>query len=150
MQYLILVLSVQEAEFVITIIAFPVTIILLLLSVLAVRREIRWLSWIIFGACACALAYFVFKLYRLFDPSQAFRYQTSQKTLAVFSALAIIMLLLTFAVSIVCYRNYDKGLKTSIPPYWGHHKTGVRPTPGRKNSLGANGMLDAQSRMSID
>lgn len=131
------------------------TIIFLILSAIAVRREIRWLSWPMFFVEVAALAYFVFKLFRLFQPSQAFRYQTSRKTLAVFSALAIVMLLCTVWTSVLCYRNYGQGLKSVIPNYWSSTHKGAsrhKKAKARKDSIGAQGALDnrLQNRMSID
>lgn len=145
-------------QFIITIIAFPFTILALVLAVIAVRREIKSLSYAIFVAELCALAYFIFKFFRLFQPSQAFRYQNSRKTLAVFSALAIVMLVLTFWCSILCFINYDQGLKSAIPGYFGEHRASRRNKRlARKHSthIGAAGdggqMLDERpSRMSID
>lgn len=155
-------------QFIITIVAFPVTVLFLFLAVVSVRREIRWLTPIIVLVEFCGLAYFVFKLVRLFQASQAFRYQTSRKTLAVFSALAIAMLLATAIDTVVCWRNFGKGLKEAIPGYWGEHKNTRRQRLARKGSLassahlnghsgfdngysGGNGMPDnRQSRMSID
>ena len=138
-------------QFIITICAFPITLLFLVIAGVAVRRETRWLTWLIFFIELCGLAYFVFKLFRLFQPSQAFRYQTSQKTLAVFSALAIVMLLSTAVNTIICYSNYGEGLKENIPGYWGEHKDNRRRNLSRKASLGVQGILDpAQSRMSID
>lgn len=56
-------------------------------------------------------AYFIYKLVRLFEPSQAYRYAVSRKTLATFSIISLLILALTFAVSVMCYLNFGKGLK---------------------------------------
>ena len=151
---MILVLSVQEAEFAITIAAFPLTVIFLLLAAYAIRREIRWVTYIIFFVEILGLAYFIFKFFRLFQTSQSWRYAVSRRTLAVFSALAIFMLLLTFVYTAICFTNFGYGLRDNIPSYWQEHKGNQRKKQqilARKNSGNANGMLDnRQSRMSID
>lgn len=139
------------SQFIITIIAFPMTVLALVLAVIAVRREIKSLSYLIFITELCALAYFVFKLFRLFQPSQAFRYSDSRKTLAVFSSLAILMLLLTFWCTILCFINFDKGLKLAIPGYFGEHRASRRQKLNRKPSNSVGATLDERpARMSID
>jgi formate hydrogenlyase subunit 3/multisubunit Na+/H+ antiporter MnhD subunit len=141
----------DHPQFIITIVAFPLTIIALILAIVAVRRENKSLSYVIFIAELCALAYFVFKFFRLFQTSQAFRYQNSRKTLAVFSALAMIMLLCTFVCSVFCFLNFGKGLKEAIPGYFGEHRASRRQKISRKNSNAAGTMLaPPPSRMEID
>lgn len=137
-------------QYIVTLATFPITCIMLILAVVAVRREVKWLTWIVMISEVAALGYFGFKLFRLFQPSQLFRYRYTQKTLAVFSALAIIMLLITIWNTVACYRRYGQGLKEVLPGYWGEHKTSRRQL-ARKKSNAAEGMLDIRDgRMSID
>jgi len=61
------------------------------------------------------------------------------------------MLLLTFLCSIQCFLNFDKGLKDSIPGYFGEHRASRRQKLSRKNSNSAGAILDERpARMSID
>lgn len=50
------------------------------------------------------IAYVLFKLVRLFEPSQSYRFSTSRKSLALFSIITLILLLFTLAISIKVYR----------------------------------------------
>ncbi|KAH8914532.1 hypothetical protein BT69DRAFT_1232180 [Atractiella rhizophila] len=111
-QYLILVLAGSNtAEFVVTIIALPVTVVIIVIAAMAVRLEIRSVTYIIFVTEALGLAYFCYKLFRLFEKSQRYRYAFSRRTLAIFSGLSIIMMVLTIIASVVCYLNFGRGLK---------------------------------------
>ena len=46
------------------------------------------------------LVYVVFKIVRLFQPSQAYRYEDSRRSLAVFSIMTLLLLLGTMALSV--------------------------------------------------
>ncbi|KAH8930046.1 hypothetical protein BT69DRAFT_1049556 [Atractiella rhizophila] len=145
-QYLILVLAGSNtAEFVVTIIALPVTVVIIVIAAMAVRLEIRSVTYIIFVTEALGLAYFCYKLFRLFEKSQRYRYAFSRRTLAIFSGLSIIMMVLTIIASVVCYLNFGRGLKDQIPPYF----PSLNPLKQRKNEDEKEENTN-QSRTSLD
>ncbi|KAF8329159.1 uncharacterized protein EI90DRAFT_3146049 [Cantharellus anzutake] len=112
MQLLILVVTHNSAQFVLTIIALPVVFVLLLACGVAVTKEIKWLMLISMALMLTSEAYFIYKFTRLFEPQTKGEYVTTRKTLGVFLGAAFLLLLSTFCVSIKCFRDFNKGLKS--------------------------------------
>jgi len=114
-QFLILVLSEQDVEFGLTVAALPITLLTLLGAAWIVKLEIKWGMWFIFFWLSCGMAYFIFKIVRIFEPSQRNFYSSSRKTLATFTIISLCMLILTFFIAIKLYFNFGKGLKEALP-----------------------------------
>jgi len=113
MQLLIVVLQVNSAEFGITIAAIPVVLVLLFFCGVAVQREIKSVMSVSLVMMVAALTYFVYKLVRFYEPSSRAAYDTTRATLTVFTIIAFILLLTSFAVGIRCFRDFDRGLLSS-------------------------------------
>ncbi|KAG2180656.1 hypothetical protein INT44_003663 [Umbelopsis vinacea] len=110
-QFLVLVLHSGDVEYPLTIIALPLTCLFLLL---AVKHESRQLIYIFFVGTAAAVAYFVFKIYRIYDASQATKYKYTKDFLTFFASVSLTLLILTIGNGIVCWLNFDKGLKAHL------------------------------------
>jgi uncharacterized membrane protein len=103
------------------------------------------------------LAYFVFKLVRIYTspPARKADYAPAARTLTVFAVIAILLLLITIVVACWCTHNFNKGLKPHVSK---SHKTSmdgrdklysmnsVTGEPGPSVSFGHPG----GSRMEID
>ncbi|TFY72715.1 hypothetical protein EVG20_g296 [Dentipellis fragilis] len=111
-QLLIVVLSDSSAEFGLTIAAIPVVLFLLIGAGLAVQREIKWLMTVSLILMLAAETYF-YKLVRFYQPSSEQQYITTRATLTVFTIVAFILLLATFAIGLRCFSDFDKGLYKS-------------------------------------
>jgi hypothetical protein len=61
-----------------------------------------------------ALAYFLFKMVRMYSLARAKDYEPARKTLTVFAVITIILLIATIVIAIRCSLNYGKGLKNHI------------------------------------
>lgn len=113
-QFVVIVSNISDAEKWVTVAAIPVTIIILFMAAFWTRRENKagMLSTIIllFGG----LAYFIFKLARMYQPSKAPDYLPVRKNLTSFAVLTIILIVLTIINACVCMANFDKGLKPHI------------------------------------
>ncbi|KAF8798010.1 hypothetical protein BYT27DRAFT_7124222 [Phlegmacium glaucopus] len=120
MQLLIVVLQVNSAEFGVTIAAIPVVLVLLIFCGLAVQREIKTVMTLSLIMMACALTY-LYKLVRFYQPASSGAYVTTRATLTVFTIIAFILLLGTFAVGVRCFHDFDRGLKSSKTSC--HHKS---------------------------
>ena len=57
------------------------------------------------------MAYFVFKLIRMWDSSRSEDYKPARKTLTAFAAMTIFLLMVTIGVCVRCALNYGHGLK---------------------------------------
>ncbi|KAJ3571884.1 hypothetical protein NP233_g3456 [Leucocoprinus birnbaumii] len=101
MQLLIIVLSKDKAEFGVTIAAIPVVLVLLSLCGVAVQREIKSATFV------------MYKLVRFYEPSSREQYLTTRATLTVFTIVAFVLLFATFAVGLRCFYDFDQGLQTS-------------------------------------
>ncbi|THH32137.1 hypothetical protein EUX98_g2050 [Antrodiella citrinella] len=113
MQLLIVVLAASTAEFGLTIAAIPVVLFLLIACGYAVQREIKWLMSICLVIMLAAETYFIYKLVRFYEPASAFQYESTRATLTIFTIVAFLLLLTTFAIGVRCFTDFDKGLSKS-------------------------------------
>jgi uncharacterized membrane protein len=62
------------------------------------------------------LAYFIFKLVRIYTspPARKADYAPAARTLTVFAVIAILLLLITIVVACWCTHNFNKGLKPHV------------------------------------
>ncbi|GAA6023707.1 hypothetical protein JCM10207_008756 [Rhodosporidiobolus poonsookiae] len=160
-QFLVLVSGTPTVEFVLTIVALPVTLVALVLFAIVVRVESRTGVWVSFFVQACGMAYFIWKLYRIYADSSSDRYNSAQATLTIFSVISLVMLCATTAMMGICMLRFGSGLKDRIPGYFSRssafkqggaaaeQETPDRPGLGRNESSRYGG--DAlRPRMSID
>jgi hypothetical protein len=86
-----------------------------------------------------ALAYFLFKLVRIYDSDQQRRdqYKPAAKTLTVFAVITIVLLLITIFTACWCTHNFGKGLKP--------HLGGGRGRFGRRSAkrVGSSGDVNS-------
>lgn len=110
-QFVVIVLNTKDVEFALTVAVIPITILVLWAALYFVRKEN--LSGMIVVICLffAAMAYFFFKLVRMYQPSQAYKYLATRKTLVVFAILTIILLTATIINSIYCCINFNQGLR---------------------------------------
>ncbi|KAG2064644.1 hypothetical protein BDR04DRAFT_1034813 [Suillus decipiens] len=112
MQLLIVVLNKDSAEFGVTIAAIPVVLLLLAGCASAVKHEIKWLMAVSLALMIAAMSY-LYKLDRFYAPATEEEYVSTRATLTVFTVVAFLLLLTTFAIGIKCFRDFDKGLHES-------------------------------------
>jgi len=110
----VVIVTQRRAEFALTIAAIPVSILILLAAAWFVRREnlIGTIGVIILYFAG--LAYFIFKMVRMYSPSHEGPYLPARKELSSFAVLTIISILLTITNACLCASNYRKGLKPYI------------------------------------
>lgn len=62
------------------------------------------------------LAYFIFKLVRMYDSTAARQadYEPARTTLTTFAAITIVFLLITIVIAFVCTSNFKKGLAPHV------------------------------------
>ncbi|KAM0748540.1 hypothetical protein T439DRAFT_327802 [Meredithblackwellia eburnea MCA 4105] len=118
MQFLILVTDTPPLERYVTYVAIPVTVIVLVLSAMALRYENKPGMYAFLFVQLAGMLYFAYKIYRMFARTSEGRYSNTRATLIIFAGASIVLLLVTFVVSVICLRNFGKGLKDKIPPYW--------------------------------
>ncbi|ORY96043.1 hypothetical protein BCR41DRAFT_314909 [Lobosporangium transversale] len=115
-QFIYLTLTRREAdpEYWLTIIVLPLTIVILYIAVYAVRHESRrWMS-IFIVSMLCGVAYFMFKVVRMYIGDKKQNYVGIINFLTLFATLCLLTILTTIANAAVCYRNFGKGLKAQI------------------------------------
>ncbi|KAL7317687.1 hypothetical protein PS15m_004009 [Mucor circinelloides] len=113
-QYLVLVLQRGDVEYPLTIVALPLTCLVLVLAVYAVKHESKPLITLFFVGLAAGVAYFIFKIYRIYDESQRQKYLFVKEFLTFFACVTLILLLLTTVNAAICWYNFDKGLKPHL------------------------------------
>jgi len=124
----------KDVEFALTIAAIPVTILILILAGYITRKEstvgmvgiivsfpnlksnenyihsINLTQTLYFGG----LAYFVFKLVRMYQARRAAPYLAVRKPLTIFAVITIVLIVVTIVNAIMCASNFRKGLKPYI------------------------------------
>lgn len=141
-----------DAELGLTIAAIPITILILFMSAFWTRRENKFgtiSSVIIFF---CGMAYFIFKLARMYQKDHEEFYKPVRKNLTSFACITIILIILTIINAIACMMNFNKGLK--------QHVMSRKISDEDTEKLGAGTMTElpdlkpghapASSRMTID
>jgi hypothetical protein len=117
-QFLVIVGSnFTDFEFYLTIVAVPVTVCFLLFAAFVTRRESYIGQAIMVVVYLAAMAYFIFKLVRMYDKGdmqKVIEYLPARKALTVFAVITISLLVATIATACVCTRNFNKGLKPHI------------------------------------
>ncbi|KAI0976616.1 hypothetical protein F4678DRAFT_119392 [Xylaria arbuscula] len=114
-QFLVVVGGTRSVvEFGLTAAAIPVTIAILLCAAWSTRREWKAGMWIVGILYLGGLTYFIYKLARIYDPSQAKAYKPVAKSLTAFAVLTIILIILTIINALVCLFNFGHGLKQHL------------------------------------
>lgn len=60
------------------------------------------------------LAYFIFKLARMYQPAKEANYLPVRKNLTSFAVITIVLIVLTIVNACACMANFDKGLKQHV------------------------------------
>ncbi|KAF7909053.1 uncharacterized protein EAE98_012358 [Botrytis deweyae] len=113
-QFLVIVTGVQDFEFGLTIAAIPVTIFILFMAAFWTRRENKPGMLSAIFIFHCGLAYFIFKLARMYQPAKAKDYLPVRKNLTSFAVITIILIILTIVNASLCTANFNKGLKPHL------------------------------------
>lgn len=107
----------EDPEFYLTIAAIPITICILFAAAYFVRRESVIGMIIIIILYFGAMAYFVFKLVRIYYNTFRHlraRYQSAQSPLTTFAVITLLLVVVTIIVAAMCTHNFNKGLKPHI------------------------------------
>lgn len=93
------------------------------------------------------LAYFFFKLVRIYQPGHSQIYAAVTKSLTAFAVLTILLIILTIVNAFICMTNFGAGLKTHILK-----KSGPDAEKADNNSYNLQDVKHPQlpSRMTID
>jgi len=110
----LIVTDITDSEFYLTIAAIPVTIIILAMASFWTRREIKFGMVFTIVLYFAGMAYFVFKLVRMYQASHAWQYTPVRTSLTIFAVLTVILIVLTIVNACVCMANFDKGLKPFV------------------------------------
>ncbi|KAJ1908560.1 hypothetical protein IWQ60_011653, partial [Tieghemiomyces parasiticus] len=113
-QFIILVLRTTVVELWLTVAAVPITLVILLLAVYAVRFESRPTMMLFMFGLLLTMVYFIYRLVRIYDSSQVQRYANTSKFLTFFAAVSLLVSVCTFLQAIICYRNFGRGLKDHL------------------------------------
>lgn len=113
-QFAVIILDASDPEFGLTLSVIPVTILGLLFTSWALRNERRWGMFITLGYFLCAMAYFLFKLIRMYSGPKKSLYGTAKRPLATFAILTLILLFVSIANACICLNNFGNGLKNYV------------------------------------
>lgn len=144
-QFVVIVTQRTDAEFALTIAAIPVTVVILLLAAYFTRRESKggmcFIIFLYFGG----LAYFLFKLVRMYQPSRAKTYLPARRSLTSFAVITILLIVCTIINAVLCMANFGKGLKPHIQKRQMESEDDVKSP---MNEMAPN--MPMPSRMTID
>lgn len=118
------------------------------------RRESYAGHIFIIALYLAAMAYFIFKLFRMWDSERASEYARGRSMLTTFAVFAILLLVITIGTAIVVMMNFKKGLAPHIQTRkvpeaesgkYGGSYAPDNYSPGQSHQLGA-----VPNRMTID
>ncbi|KAI1797658.1 hypothetical protein LXA43DRAFT_259521 [Ganoderma leucocontextum] len=147
-QFIWLVLGHHDAEFYLTCAALPLSVVVLVEGHLAARHENKWMMLSFMTGCGGAMVYFVYKLVKVLRFKQTSTFSEVWQSLTTFSALAIILLVITFVFALLVMNNFGRGLKEQIEK--NQHKTESGLTRGKSQYVHRGPMSTHPNRMSID
>lgn len=113
-QFIVIVNGLNDVELGLHIAAIPVTIAILLCAAFFTQRENR------IGVCCVilvyfgGLAYFFFKLVRIYQPGHSQDYAAVRRSLTAFAVLTIVLIILTIINAFICMSNFGAGLKPHL------------------------------------
>ncbi|KAJ6080353.1 hypothetical protein N7467_010106 [Penicillium canescens] len=114
-QFLVLVSSAKmDAEFALTVAAIPVTIIILVCGAWFVRRETTAGMVCIILLLFAAMGYFIFKLFRMYDPLTSPQYLPARPSMTFFAIITLVLIVITIINACLCTNNFNRGLKPHI------------------------------------
>ncbi|KAK5171027.1 uncharacterized protein LTR77_004171 [Saxophila tyrrhenica] len=147
-QFLVIVHG-ETYEFALTIAALVVTVLLLFLATWICRRESYVGQSIIITLYFAGMAYFVFKLVRMYDSTTEGQYVAARHSLTTFAVLTILLLIVTMVSAVLCMMNFNKGLMPHLHKGKGEGKGEMQAD----NAYAQNGQMplgSVGSRMTID
>ncbi|OAA65985.1 hypothetical protein SPI_02772 [Niveomyces insectorum RCEF 264] len=113
-QFLVIVTGKTNVEFALTAAAIPITIAILLMAAFFTRHEIKIGMALSIVLYLCGLAWFFFKLVRIYQPGYKQNYTAVRKSLTAFAVLTILLIILTITNAFICMQNFGNGLKAYI------------------------------------
>ncbi|KAL8709684.1 MAG: hypothetical protein Q9220_005624 [cf. Caloplaca sp. 1 TL-2023] len=114
-QFVVVVVNHHNIEFYLTIAAIPVTIIILVMAGVFTRKENTPGMLAIIILYFAGLAYFLFKLVRMYQSnSRRHLYDPVRRPLTTFAVITVILIILTIINACMCTANFGRGLKPHI------------------------------------
>ncbi|KAI0034928.1 hypothetical protein K488DRAFT_83530 [Vararia minispora EC-137] len=113
-QFVGLILPKSDWEYYLTIIALPLSIVLVIEGYLAARYENKWMMVSFLTGCSGGLVYFTYKFVKVQIQSKQPQFQDVYQSLTTFSLISIILLIVTIAYAVIVWRNFGRGLKAQI------------------------------------
>ncbi|PYH78286.1 hypothetical protein BO82DRAFT_291682 [Aspergillus uvarum CBS 121591] len=144
-QFVVIVTNRSDIEFALTLAAIPVTIIILICAAFFVRRESSIGMIVVILLYFAAMAYFLFKLVRMYQPGTYDLYLTARRSLTFFAVITLVLIVITIINACVCMHNFHKGLKQHV------HKKKTQNKEGKTTELSSNiSSGQVPTRMMID
>jgi uncharacterized membrane protein len=143
-QFVVIVTDKADIEFSLTLAAIPVTILILVCAAIFVRRESSIGMIIIILLYFAAMAYFLFKLVRMYQPETYKDYLPARRSLTFFAVITIALIIMTIINACMCMHNFHKGLKPHI------NKRKSSKEAEKTTELSSNVAGAIPSRMMID
>ncbi|KAK3382485.1 hypothetical protein B0T24DRAFT_16096 [Lasiosphaeria ovina] len=113
-QFLVIVTGKTDPELGLTLAAIPVTIAILLFAAFFTQRESKIGMFAIIVLYFGGLAYFFFKLVRIYQPGKSQNYDAVRRSLTAFAVLTIILIICTIINAFICMSNFGAGLKNHL------------------------------------
>ncbi|KAH6609212.1 hypothetical protein Trco_002558 [Trichoderma cornu-damae] len=143
-QFVVVVAQKTDPEFALTVATVPITIAILIAAAFFTQRENKPGMICVIILYFGGLSYFIFKLFRIYEPSRAQSYMAVRRSLTAFAVITILLIIMTIINAIICMHNFGSGLKTHLMACKDDEKADI-------NSFGMNDVkAPMQSRMTID
>eukprot|EP00732_Lithocolla_globosa_P006094 Lithocolla_globosa_v1_NODE_6815_length_1031_cov_4.356557.p1 type:complete len:329 gc:universal NODE_6815_length_1031_cov_4.356557:993-7(-) len=113
-QFITLVLQTDDPEFYITFVLVVLALAAMFMVVYALKNENVALVLFWTGLLLSSIGYYIFKIFRMYQEGEKQKYEGVNKFLTFFAGTALFLLIVTLFLTIVCWRNFGKGLKVHL------------------------------------
>jgi hypothetical protein len=143
------VLEEVNFEYYLTIAALPFSIVVLFIGHRAAHKEQKWLMGTFIAGSTAACVYFVYKFWKILVSKEE-NVKSVFKSLMIFSVLAIVLLVTTFAWAIIVMHNFGQGLKGRVSKHKNGASMALSSRTGRMRQGSQFEMGTHPHRLSID
>lgn len=113
-QFVMLVLHPGDIELALTLASIPFSVVAIIMALYALRQENKTWMVLFMGYNILGIAYFLFKLIRMYDPTQKHKYLHSVKFLTFSGVVCLVLMMVTFVSAFRCIRWFQQGLRLRI------------------------------------
>ncbi|KAG0155308.1 hypothetical protein PDIDSM_883 [Penicillium digitatum] len=114
LQIILVVFRAQDVNFILNSSVIPVTITTLVLSAQFCKREMKKSLMLMMFFMLLLIGFLIVTLLRIYSGAESFDFSSFRVSLTLFAGVSVLLMILTFVISVMCILNFNKGLKDHV------------------------------------